>query len=365
MASRADLPYWLAFVRVPRIGFGSRRMALLEARFSTMADAWSAPRPDLLAAGLDAPIVDNLLKVRAGSDPMKELENLQRAGVQAYTWHDPQYPPRLREIDERPPVLFVRGSIEPRDEWSVAVVGTRRVSPYGRQVAEELSRDLARNDITIVSGLARGVDAITHEAALDAGGRSLAVLACGLDSVYPAEHAALARRLIDQGAVVSEQPLGTPPRADYFPRRNRILSGLALGSLIVEAGADSGALHTANWANAQNREVFAVPGRITSPTSHGTNALIQQGMAKLVTSVQDILEELNLQMVEQQIALAAVIPEDPAQAQILRHLSGDPTHIDEAVRAAHLPTSTVSGALAMLELKGLVRQVGPMTYVRV
>ena len=357
-----DLPFWLAFARAGRIG--SKRTALLEAQCGSLARAWEAPTAELRAAGLDAASLRSLSRARASVSPAAEAAAVERAGVQVYTWHDPEYPPRLREIYDRPPLLFVRGRLEPADEWAVAVVGTRRVSPYGRQVTEELSRGLAHNGVTVVSGLARGVDGIAHQAALDAGGRSIGVLACGLDIIYPPDHAALARHLVGAGALVSEQPLGTPPRADYFPRRNRILSGLTLGTLVVEAGAGSGALHTANWANEQNREVFAVPGRITSPTSLATNALIQQGMAKLVTNVTDILEELNLQMVEQRVELAALVPEDPKQAALLRHLSSDPLHIDDAVRAADLPASTVSSTLAMLELKGLVRQVGPMTYVR-
>ena len=360
--AHTHLPYWLAFARVSRIG--SRRVGLLEQRFGSLADAWAAPSEELRAAGLDAATLRSLARARGQIVPEAELAAIQRAGVAAYTWHDPEYPARLREIDDKPPLLFVRGSLERKDEWSVAVVGTRRVSPYGRQVTQEMSRGLAQNGVTVTSGLARGVDGIAHEAALEAGGRSIAVLACGLDIIYPPEHAGLARRIAQQGALVSEQPLGVRPRADYFPRRNRILSGLTLGTLIVEAGEGSGALHTANWANEQNREVFAVPGRITSPTSRATNALIQQGMAKLVTNVSDILEELNLQMVEQQIELAALIPEDPQQAALLRRLGGEPVHIDDAVRAAGLPASTVSSTLAMLELKGLVRQVGPMTYVR-
>jgi DNA processing protein len=189
---------------------------------------------------------------------------------------------------------------------------------------------------------------------------------CGLDTIYyPPEHASLARRLAEEGSVLSEQSLGVKPRADYFPRRNRILSGLTLGSLVIEAGEWSGTLHTANWANAQNREVFAVPRQITSPSSLGSNALIQQGMAKLVTNVRDVLEELNLQMVEHQIELASVLPDDPTEATILKQLSQDPMHIDGTIRSAGLPVSTVSSTLAMLEMKGLVRQVGPMTYVRI
>ena len=357
-----DLPYWLAFARVPRIG--SRRVQRLETAFGSLRDAWTAPRAQLQAAGLDAATLRSFLQARGKIDPAAEEAALGPAGIQAYTWHDSEYPRRLREVDGRPPVLFVRGELLARDEWAVAVVGTRKVSPYGRQVTEELCRGLAQNGVTVISGLARGVDGIAHQAALDSGGRSIGVLASGLDIIYPPEHAGLARRVAQQGALVSEQSLGVRPRADYFPRRNRILSGLALGSLIVEAGEGSGVLHTANWANEQNREVFAVPGRITSPTSHGANALIQQGMAKLVTNVADILVELNLQMVEHQVTLGAALPEDPAQAAVLEQVGPEPLHTDDAVRAVGLPSSTVSSTLAMLGLKGMVRQVGPMLYVR-
>ena len=361
--SEEELAHRLAFARVPRIG--SRRTELLEAHFPSLKEAWKADRGELQAAGLDDGTIRSLQQHRAHLKPEAELEQLVAAGVTAIPWNDPRYPPRLREIDERPPVLFMHGEFIPRDEWSLAVVGTRRASPYGRQTAEEFSRDLAHNGITVVSGLARGIDGIAHQAALDAGGRSIAVLPCGLDTIYPPEHAELARRIADEGALLSEQALGVKPRADYFPRRNRILSGLTLGTLVIEAGKKSGALHTANWANSQNREVFAVPGRITSPNSQGANALIQQGMAKLVTNVRDVLEELNLQMVEHQIELARVLPDDPTESLILKQLSHEPMHIDEAVRAVDLPVSTVSSTLAMLELKGAVRQVGPMTYVRV
>ncbi len=358
-----ELPYWLAFSRVPRIG--AKRTALLEAHFGSLAAAWDAPASRLRDAGLDDATLRSLAQVRGGIDPAAEVETLRAAGIQAFTWQDEGYPSRLRQIDDRPPVLFVRGALLDRDELAVAVVGTRRVSPYGRQVTEEITRDLARHGVTIVSGLARGVDAVAHQAALDAGGRTIAVLACGLDTVYPPEHRGLARSIAAHGALVSEHPLGTQPRADFFPRRNRILSGMSLGALITEAGEGSGALHTANWASEQNREVFAVPGRITSPTSSGTNALIQQGTAKLVTRAQDVLEEINVQLVEQPGRLADVLAEDPAEGVLLRLVGRDPVHVDEIVRAAAQPVSTVSGTLAMLELRGLVRQVGPMLYVRV
>jgi DNA processing protein len=220
------------------------------------------------------------------------------------------------------------------------------------------------NRVTVVSGLARGVDAIAHRAALEAGGRTVAVLACGLDLVYPPEHRRLAEQIIEQGALVSDYPLGTQPRSEYFPRRNRILSGMSLGVLVVEGDVKSGALITAREALEQNREVFAVPGGIYSPNSRGTNKLIRESAAKLTLDVQDILAELNLSMAAHQIEMTELMPTDETESVLLQHLTAQPTHIDEVRRISGLPIAAVTSALAMLELKGLVRQVGRMNYVR-
>jgi len=301
---------------------------------------------------------------RDGVSPEDELEKLDRAGVRALTWHDEAYPSRLKEIFDRPPVLYVRGELLSADDWSVAVVGTRRASVYGRQAAEEFSRQLAANGITVVSGLARGIDSIAHKAALQAGGRSIAVLACGLDLVYPPENLKLSQEVAGQGAVISDYPLGTQPRSEFFPRRNRIMVGLSLGVLVIEGNLKSGALITARQANDENREVFAVPGSIYAPTYQGTNWLIQQGQAKLVTKVEDILEELNLSMAAQQVEAKELIPADATEALLLRHLSSEPIHIDEVRRECGLPIDTVSSVLALLELKGMVRQVGRMNFVK-
>ena len=243
-----------------------------------------------------------------------------------------------------------------------AVVGTRRATVYGRQVTEEIVTDLAQSKITIVSGLAKGIDTVAHHSALEAGGRSLAIFASGLDIVYPAENANLARRVMQQGALISEYPLGTKPRADNFPRRNRILSGLSLGVLVIEAGESSGALITAHLALEQNREVFAIPGSILSSASKGTKQLIQEG-AKLARNYSDILEELNLTAVAHQMELKKVIPASDTESLLLKQLSAEPTHIDEVCRSSGLPMPTVSSTLAMMELKSLVKQVGAMNYV--
>lgn len=312
-------------------------------------------------AGLDKSSVKAVTTWRPKISLEAEMEKLERYGVKALTYRTPDYPARLKEIYDYPPVLYVRGTLAPEDEWCLAVVGTRRATVYGRQVTEEFVTDLARNKITIVSGLAKGIDSVAHRTALESGGRSLAVFACGLDTVYPAENAELARRLMQQGALISEYPLGTKPRAENFPRRNRILSGLSLGVLVIEADETSGAMITAHLAAEQNREVFAVPGSILSPASKGTNQLIQEG-AKLVRDYTDILEELNLTAVAQQLEMKEIIPASETESLLLKQLSAEPTHIDAVCRSSGLPASTVSSTLAMMELKGLVKQMGGMNY---
>ena len=359
-----NVMYWVAFSRIPRIG--AVRAARLLAYFGTMADAWRAGPGELRNAGLDQGTVTSIVEARDKISPEQEMERMQKAGIKAYCWTDDAYPKHLREIEDRPPVLYVRGELHPEDEWSVAIVGTRRATPYGRQVAEHFATDLAGHGITVVSGLARGIDAVAHRTTVAAGGRTIAVQACGLDLVYPPEHSKLAVEISQHGAVVSDYPLGTQPRSEFFPRRNRILSGLSLGVLVVEGDEKSGALITARVALDQNREVFAVPGSIYSPTGRGTNKLIQEGEAKLVTRTEDILEELNLTMTtaKQQLELREVAPEDPTEAKLLKLISTQPSHIDEVQRASGLPIATVSSALALLELKGMVRQVAPMSFVR-
>jgi len=358
----SETKYWVAFSRLPRIG--SVRAGRLLAYFGSMEAAWRASVSDLRDAGLDQGTVSSIVAGRETISPDGEMDRLQRAGVHALTWEDEAYPARLKEIDDKPPVLYVRGELRPEDEWAVAIVGTRRATPYGRQAAEHFASDLARHRITVVSGLARGVDAVAHRAALAAGGRTVAVLACGLDLVYPPEHAKLALEIAERGALISDYPLGTQPRSEYFPRRNRILSGVSLGVLVVEGDVDSGSLITARLALDQDREVFAVPGSIYSPTHRGPNKLIREGEAKLVQATEDILEELNLTMATQQLQLREVAPEDPTEAKLLRLLSSQPAHIDEVQRASGLPIAAVSSALALLELKGMVRQVGPMSFIR-
>jgi DNA processing protein len=266
-------------------------------------------------------------------------------------------------ISDPPPVLYVRGELRPEDDWAVAVVGTRDASAYGREAARRLASDLARSGVTIVSGLARGIDAEAHRAALDAGGRTIAVLGCGLDIVYPWDNRLLAQDIAGRGALISEYALGTKPEASNFPPRNRIISGLALGVVVVEAGEHSGALITADFAADQGRDVFAVPGSIFLRGSRGTNRLIRDG-AQPVLSAEDVIEALSMTAVPQHVEAQMLFPTDATEAALLQQLSDEPVHVDEVGRATGLAIATVSSTLALMELKGLVRQVGGMNYVR-
>ncbi len=355
-----ELKYWLGFSLIP--GIGPAKFSLLENHFGDLGRAWRTTATELKAAGLDGKSVDTIIATRPKISLNDELEKLERYKVNVVTWREASYPSRLKEIADRPPLLYFRGTLLPKDEWAIAVVGPRHSSVYGRQVTEEIASDLARNKITIVSGLARGIDAVAHRTALEAGGRTIAVFGCGVDMVYPSEHMNLARQIMEHGAVVSEFPLGTRPRAEHFPQRNRIMSGMSLGVLVVEAGERSGALLTANYAVEQNREVFAIPGSIFSPLSIGANRLIQEG-AKLVHHCADILEELNLTMSAQQQVLKEPIPTTDIESQLLSCLSKEVSHIDEICHRSGLPIATVSSTLTVLEFKGLAKQVGAMNYV--
>ena len=350
--------YWIAFSRVR--GIGAARLRVLLERFGDLETAWRADALELARAGLDRRTLASLLETRKKLNLDKEVERAR--GLRLLCWDDAEYPRRLREIPNPPPLLYLKGSLIDSDEWSVAVVGTRRASAYGREATRMLCADLAASGVTVVSGLARGIDAAAHQAALDAGGRTLAVLACGLDQVYPPEHTRMAAEIVRRGALISEFAPGTPPESGNFPARNRIISGLTLGTLVVEAGETSGALITAALAAEQGRQVFAVPGGILARTSRGSNRLLQDG-AMLVQSAEDVLEALNLTRIHQHSEARATLPSDPTESLLLARLSADPKHIDELRAECSLPISQVSSTLAMMELKGMVRQVGSMKYV--
>jgi DNA processing protein len=352
--------YWVAFSLVK--GIGAVRFQALLNFFGDPQIAWGAPTEALREAGLSAKVIENVVELRSSIDLDLVWEQLEAKGITVLIQTDENYPRRLQELDQPPPVIYMLGELTSEDEWAVAVVGTRRVTAYGRQVAEDIAGTLARNGISVISGLARGVDSISHQAALHAGGRTIAVLGCGLDRIYPPENRRLAEQITAHGALISDYPPGTPPEASNFPPRNRLISGLSLAVVIVEAGQTSGALITAAFAADQGREVFAVPGNINSPGSKGTNRLIRDGAQPLLHPEQ-ILEELELTMVAEQRTARVVLPADAVEAQLFEALGREPLHIDEIRSRTDLPIEKVTATLAVMELKGMVSQVGGMQYI--
>ncbi len=377
-----DLKYWIALSAIPQLG--TARFRRLESYFGSLEHAWRASLSQLRDAGLDSRTAQEIVAGRDRLDPDDGMESLVRAGVTAVNWNVDGYPPRLKQISDPPPVLYYIGDIRPEDECAVAIVGTRHPTAYGRKAAAILSRDLASAGITVVSGLALGIDGVAHRAALDCGGRTIAAMAGGLDSVYPKEHARLFHQIQGSGAVVSEHPLGIRPDPRNFPRRNRLISGMALGTLVVEAPEGSGTRWTVYQALEQNREVFCVPGEIFSDKSKFTNRMIKEG-AKLVADYTDILEELNLsdissarcdhgkQLPMQPETIPETIEEqenektedlDTEEMALLTLLSADPLHVDDLCRLSGLPIAFVTSMLTLLELKGKVQLAGSMHYVR-
>jgi DNA processing protein len=281
---------------------------------------------------------------------------MEKQGISIVRYVDNKYPEVLKEIPDAPVVLYVKGDYHPHDRYGIAVVGSRKYTHYGESVALKISAELSSLGFTVISGMARGIDTLSHKSALSAGGRTIAVIGSGPDIYYPAENRGLSEKIASSGCVISEFLPGTLPSKENFPRRNRLISGLSLGVLVVEATAVSGSLITANYALEQNKEVFAVPGNITSGNSEGTNRLIKQG-AKLVTSADDILEELAPMLrgfIKTKIRNAAVLLEE--ESGFCNFLTREPKHIDMISREAGLPVNKVLNLLLQLELKGIVRQ---------
>jgi DNA processing protein len=359
-----ELQYWIAFSRVPGIG-PVRFKKLLDYFQEDVGMAWHAERRVLIEALHEPKIVEKFLQQRATIEPVHELKRLEHLRVRVITWKDGSYPPLLRKIEPAPPVLYVCGTLTEDDlRYTVGIVGTRKMSTYGRQVTERFASELARGNVTVISGLAQGIDTVAHETVLDSGGRTIAVLACGLDIIYPPRNYNLARRIVEsgQGALLTSFPLGVRPEAGNFPARNHIIAGLSLGVLVTEAPPRSGALITAASALNQGREVFAVPGGIFSPGGGGVNKLIQDG-AHPVTSVNDILESLNLYMIPHHSEAQMLLPATKEEQILLSLLNGEARHIDELIRESDLGVHAVTATLAMMELKGMIRQVGGMQYV--
>lgn len=367
-----DFPAW----RSPRVneqtkylmglsllpGIGPARMSRLLGLRGSAREGWRADRDALRAAGVDEKSIEALIETRATIDLDHEAARVAAAGARLISWADDEYPRLLSEAFNRPALLYVKGEFQPADAQALAVVGTRRPTVYGRELATRMTSALVAQNLTIVSGLALGIDTLAHRAALQGGGRTIAVLGSGLDVIYPSENRGLAEKIAENGAIISEYAMGTQPDAFNFPARNRIISGLSLGTLVVEAGEKSGALITSRFSLDQNREVFAFPGRLTDRQSAGCNRLIRRGEAKLVSSPEDVLEELNLAYAPQQLQIQYE-GESDAERSILALLSSQPVHIDSIGRDTLLPAPTVSSTLTLLELRNLVRHVGSMHYV--
>jgi DNA processing protein len=351
-------------------GVGPRlRKALLE-EFGTAGAVLAAAPADLRRVpGIGAELTRRIARAKDEIDVQAQLDLCAAHGIRILTDHDDDYPRALREIYDPPAILFVKGQILPQDALGVAIVGSRHATHYGITQAERLAGSLARAGLTITSGLARGIDAAAHRGALSAGGRTLAVLGSGLLDIYPPEHGELAEQVVAQGALISEFPPHSPPLAAAFPQRNRIITGMSLGVIVVEASTRSGALISARHAMEQGREVFAVPGRIDSRMSHGCHRLIRDG-AKLVETPDDVLEELGPLVAPAQSATGEAV-HHPAELllneieqQVLAQVTGEPTTIDAVLAASNLPTPQVLSTISVLEMRHLVRRLSGNTIVR-
>jgi DNA processing protein len=359
---KGDSRWWIGFHQTPHLG-PKHIQALGDAFGWDLESAWNAPTAKLSA--IVGERVGQLVEAtRTTLDLDAIVTKVERLGQTVIPYADSRYPALLRETSAPPIVLYVEGELTEADGSSIAIVGSRASSPYGRDVAKVLATDLAAAGMTIVSGLARGIDGVAHDAALTTGGRTIAVLAGGLDWIYPSEHKALARRVTENGALISEHPPGTRPQPYNFPLRNRIMAGISLGVVIVEAKVKSGTLITAKYAVHYNRDVFAVPGSVLSHASDGCHQLIKEG-ACLVRDAGDILAELNIAA----CASAPVIEEEPlaltgTEGVVYAALTADPQHIDDLSVAVELTIADVATALMMLELQGLVRNTGAQYYAR-
>jgi DNA processing protein len=344
---------------------GPVRVRALLDRFGTPEAILEARRPDLMqVTGVGEEVARNITGWRDALNLEAELERIEQAGIRVVTREDADYPVNLREIYDPPLVLYVRGTLSERDQLSIGIVGSRRATIYGREMAKKLSAQLARVGVTVVSGLARGVDTAAHTGALQGKGRTVAVIGCGIDVVYPPENKKLAGEIVEKGgAIVSEFPFGSPPDAQNFPMRNRIISGWSTGVVVVEADIKSGALITAKQAHDQGREVFAVPGRADSPLSRGTNRLIKDG-AKLTEDVEDILGEFQYLFPKEDPAQPVAMELSEIESKIVAAIGQEEVLMDEIIRATGLTSAAVSATLLGLEMKRVVKQLPGRQYAR-
>jgi len=361
------IEHWLALNMIP--GLGAARCQKLLNHFGSPQRIFEADLNELQhVSGIGEYTARQIINFKDKLNIEKEIARIEREKVSLVTFYDDNYPSNLKSIFDPPIVLYVKGKLLAEDRIAIAVVGTRRPTTYGKMVAEKLSKELAERDITVVSGLARGIDTCAHRGALSGKGRTIAVLGCGIDICYPPENRPLFDEIGERGALISEFPMGTRPEKVNFPLRNRVISGLSLGAVIVEAGARSGALITADCALEQGREVFAVPGNIFNSETKGTHSLIKQG-AKLVERCEDIIEEISclsgVLSLPPAIKSLREVTLSPEEEQIYNLLSFEPVHIDLISREAGLPINRISPLLMNLEMKGKIRQVAGKMFLRV
>ena len=342
--------------------FGPQRIKLLKKYFGSYKSAWKADYKKLIEIGLAKKTVEGFVTHKQEFAFNNYFSQLKRQKIDFVTIDDSNYPENLFELDDAPAVLYIKGKIKANDTNAVAIVGSRKMTSYGREVTERFATELASMGVTIVSGLAFGIDVCAHKSSLAVGGRCIAVLASGVDMITPRSNQWLGDEIVKKGgAIVSEFPIGTIPQKAFFPHRNRIISGLSKAVIVIEGMIKSGTLHTASHAANQGRTVFAVPGQITSPMSGAPHYLIQNG-AKMATSVSDILNELNLQLKVDKDAVEKVMPSDKTEKQILEVLETEEMHMDEIARTSGISVNQVSAKLTMMELKGLVRNMGGGIY---
>jgi len=360
MITPNDKPYWVALSKIERIG--PQKFKRLAQYFPNLKTAWLASFGELLKAGLMPKDAETIMEARNKINPNEEWKKLEKLNIKVITIEEKEYPRLLKEIYSPPALLYIQGNLPKNLDFTLAVVGTRKITTYGQQITPEIVKDLASAGLVIVSGLALGVDALSHQSCLEAGGKTIAVLGSGLDLIYPVSNRQLAEKIMENGALVSEYPLGTQPLKQHFPARNRIISGLSLGALVIEGDKDSGSLITSRFALEQNREVFAVPGSVYNKASIGPNNLIKMG-AKPVTSAVDILEALNLELAQEYMESKKMMPDTKEEEILWPFLSKEPIHVDELIKKSKLNTSIVNSTLTMMEMKGKVRNLGGMNYV--
>ncbi len=343
------------------VPFGPARLKLLVDYFTSAKKVWSTARRDLEEVGLSKKLIEGFVKHRDEFDFKNYFASLEKMDISVFTQKDKSYPKSLLEIPSSPVVLYIKGDIK-KIENAVAIVGSRKMTSYGKEVTEIFSRELAQLGLVIVSGLARGIDTAAHKAALSVKGRTVAVLGCGLDSVYPPENTNLAKIIVENGgALISEYPLKYPALPINFAARNRIVSGLSRAIVVVEGRRKSGTLLTASAAADQGKTVFAVPGEITSPMSEASYFLIQNG-AKMATSTKDILDELHIDFRVDKESLAKVMPTTKEEKKIVKALEKEPLHLDEVVRMSNLEAGNVMATLTGMEMKGIVKNLGQGRY---